>query len=729
MAIQITANGFRLDTAHTSYFLERVAGDYLAHTYYGARIGADSALHLIPTYFQNYNAYPADFEGAEASVCLQTLPQEYGTTGGADFRTAPILIRHTDGSATLDLRYESYRLFDGTPDFDAMPFPYQNEGEDVDTLEVTLVDAPSGVRAVLGYTVFEEKDIIVRYTRVQNGGDGAVRLCRVASAQLDFVRADFDFIHLYGAWAQERQISRRPLAQGKQGFASLRGTSSHNHSPFFVLCDHTATETAGDAYGVHLMYSGCHETTVERSVYEDTRAQIGIASDSFEWTLCAGQSFTAPAAILAYSEAGLGGMSRRLHTFIRENICPAQWKGKPRPILINNWEATYFNFDEEKLLSIARAAAPLGIELFVMDDGWFGHRTSDNCSLGDWTPDRTRLPLGVSHLAAEVVQSGMQFGIWVEPEMISEDSDLFCAHPEYRIAIPGRAPTVARHQYVLDFTRTEVIDCIWAQLKDLLSSAPITYVKWDMNRALTDAYSSSLPPARQGEFLHRYVLGVYDLMGRLTREFPHVLLENCSGGGGRFDCGMLRFSPQIWCSDDTDAQERVCIQYGTSLGFPVSSMGSHVSAVPNHQTWRSISFDTRAKIAMNGTFGYELNVNALSEEERAQIPAQCAYFRAHADLIQNGDLYRLCSPYESDRFAAWAYASADKKELLLFAYQSKGHANPVDLFLTLPADPSLTYTDEEGVTCGGDTLAHAGVRVHFGFGDHLAKTLYFSAKE
>ncbi len=729
MPIVKTSFGYRLDTQNTSYLLEIGAGQRLLHTYYGAKIDAQSAAHLISEAFSIPADPIGDGENAYGDLTyMKVLPQEYTSFGGADFRISPIKVRLADGSYTTDFRYRDSVMLDGVPTLPSLPFPYANEGEDVQTLEVSLLDAPSGLVLILGYTVFAQKDVIVRYTKLKNPTEQAVEIERLDAVQLDFCRADLDWIHFYGSWGQERMPERSAVLHGIQGMSSLRGISSHAQAPFVVLCDHTATETAGGAWGIHFMYSGCHETRIEKTVYETVRCNMGIAQDHFSWHLAGGEAFASPAALMTYSDTGLGQMSRNFHRFIRNNICPPQWLDTPRPILINNWEATYFRIDEEKLLRIAKDAASLGIDMLVMDDGWFGHRNNDTSSLGDWFVDTKRFPQGLSHLVAEVNQLGMKFGIWMEPEMVCVDSELFRTHPDYRVAVPGRVPAPFRNQFVLDFTRKEVVDCIYAQMEAVLSCAPIAYLKWDMNRSITDAYSVSLGKERQGEFHHRYMLGVYDLMERITRRFPDLLLENCCSGGGRFDTGMLRYGPQIWTSDDTDAHERVLIQYGTSFGFPVSCMGAHVSAVPNHQTWRTISMDTRAKIAMNGTFGYELDPGRLTEEERAKIPEQCATYRRFAPLVRSGDYYRLCSPFEQGQFSAWAYVGAEKKEILLFAYQSHSHANPQDLYVRLPADLATDYIDEQGAMWSGSTLANAGVRIHFGLGDHLAKMLYFCAK-
>ncbi len=726
MAIRKNGNCFCIDTRTTSYRMELMCECYLVHTYYGKKISADSVIDIVSNEIASTHIYPQDI--GPRNIELSRAPQEYGTGGYADFRISPIKIIQTDGSSTLDLRYKDYKITDGLPYFDVLPFPYQNKNESAQTLEITLTDSVTDIDTVLGYTVFEDKDVIVRYTRIENKSDKVVFVDKAFSMQLDFQQPAYDFISLHGAWAQERQYQRTPIAMGMQGFASRRGVTSHMISSFFAICEHTATEDRGDTYGVHQMYSGCQEVQIERNLYGTVRCIAGITEESLRWKLSPKESFLTPAALLTFSSDGVGGMSRNFHTFINENIVPMQWKNKYRSILINNWEATYFNFDEERLLKIAESASKLGIDLFVMDDGWFGHRVNDKSSLGDWFANEERFPNGISHLAEEINRLDMKFGIWVEPEMISPDSELYRAHPDYAIAIPGRDPLLGRSQLVLDFTRKEVVDCIFKQLDDLLSSANISYVKWDMNRSVNDAFSLEFPTDRQGEFYHRYVLGVYDLMGRITQNYPNILLENCSSGGARFDCGMLRFSPQIWTSDDTDPEERVRIQYGTSLGFPVSCMGAHLSASPNHQTWRTTKFKTRAQVAMNGTFGYELDVSKLTDAEKNEIPVQCEFFKKHYELIQQGDFFRLQNPFENNGDAIWAYRSKNHKEILVFAYRSKAFPYGKNVFVKLPADKDMIYVNGAGFEVAGDVLCNVGVKLQFDKGDYVSHFLYFHSK-
>ncbi len=727
MAIQIFANGFKLDTRHTSYLMQINPAGYLLHTYYGGRISDDSAAHLHPSPFRNFNSYPDTPMGAK--IIPDTLPMEYPTFGIGDYRVPGTIALHADGSRVCDLRYKSCNLMDGTVSLTGLPTPHTADGENAQTLEILLCDDPTGLQVILGYTVYAEKDVIVRYTRFVNAGKAALTLEKAASFTLDFPTDRFDFIRLYGAWAAERHIERTPVCHGLSGFTSRRGSSSHFYNPFFALCDHDATEHAGDVYGFHLMYSGNHSTEVEGSAFHATRCVMGIAQDGFAWRLEPGASFETPAALLTFSEDGLNGMSQNFHTFILQNICPKRWMTERRPILINNWEATYFDFNEEKLLAIAKTASALGIEMFVMDDGWFGHRTNDQSSLGDWFPDLSRLPDGIAHLVNAIRATGMKFGIWMEPEMISRDSKLFAAHPDWYIHIPGRTASLGRCQYVLDMSRKEVVDYLFDAISKILSCAEISYLKWDMNRNITDAFSVALPAHLQGEFLHRYILGVYNLMGRVTAAFPDLLLENCSGGGGRFDTGMLAFCPQIWTSDDTDPMERTKIQYGTSLAYPISTMGAHVSASPNHQTNRATDFSTRASVAFFGTFGYELDVNRLSEEERAIIRAQCDFYRAHYETINRGTLCRLVSPFENSNFCAWAVLSPDQKEILIFAARYRHQANREDLYVKLPFAPKETvYTDPvTNRKFHGDTLARAGLCLVFPEHDNATVILTLKA--
>ena len=597
---------FTLHTRNTTYQMKADQYRVLLHTYYGPRIRGGDLSRLIQ--YADRGASPNPNEaGHRRDYSLDTLPQEYSTCGVGDFRLPSIEFEPADGSRLADLRYTGFELKKGKYALPGLPAFFG--GDEWETLVIHLIDSTCRMSVKLYYGVLERCDLITRAVQVVNEGGRAVQLRRCASLCLDFQRGDLDFITFDGCHAQERGLSRSPLRQGVQSVESVRGTSSHHHNPFVILCDHNTNEDCGTCYGAMLVYSGNFLAAAERTHLENNRLLLGINPYHFCYTLAPGECFTAPEAALVCSPQGFGQMSRSFHRAIRENLIHDPLEGKRRPVLINNWEATEFGFDAEKLVSIAKAAAPLGIELFVMDDGWFGIRNSDFGGLGDWTVNESKLPGGLGALVPRIRDLGMSFGIWIEPEMVSEDSALYRAHPDWALGAPNRPFARGRSQLVLDFSRKEVRDHVYGAIKQVLESADITYVKWDMNRSLTDVWSSALPANRQGELFHRFVLGVYDILTRMRRDFPGILIEGCCGGGGRFDAGMLYYTPQIWCSDNTDAIDRLTIQYGTSFAYPISTMGAHVSAVPNAQTGRSVSMETRGVVAMAGTFGYEMDLN------------------------------------------------------------------------------------------------------------------------
>ena len=545
------------------------------------------------------------------------------------------------------------------------------------TLEVVLQDVYKKLEVILYYGVFENLDVITRACKIVNKGEDKVNLLRAYSMCLDFNNKDMDFVHFYGRHAMERIMERTPLHHGIQSVGSRRGFSSHQHNPFVVLCAHDAGEDHGNCYGASFVYSGNFAAEAEVTQADCTRMTMGIHDAQFQFELQPQESFTAPEVMLSFSSEGLGTLSRNYHKAIRYHICRGKYKTARRPILINNWEATYFDFNTEKLLDIAREAKKLGIEMLVMDDGWFGKREDDVSGLGDWFVNEKKLGGKLKDLVDGVNEIGLKFGIWFEPEMISEDSDLYRAHPDWALKIPGRAPTRGRQQLVLDFSREDVRTYIFDRMCEILESSDIEYVKWDANRHLTDVWSALLPAERQGEVFHRFILGLYDFLEKITQRFPNVLFEGCSGGGGRFDAGMMYYHPQIWCSDDTDAVERLEIQYGTSFAYPVSTMGAHVSVCPNHQTGRSVSMKTRGVVAMSGTFGYELDITKLSEEDKQTVKEQIEAFKKYYDLIQNGDYYRLTDDGRKSPFVAWEFVSADKKEALLNVVVLRTKANPI----------------------------------------------------
>ena len=611
---------------------------------------------------------------------------------------------------------------------EGLPGFYGSEDE-AETLVIVLKDAAAQVEIELYYSIFENYDLITRAVRVVNQGTDEIRLYQCASLCLDFLRDDMDLLTFNARHLMERCPDRGPLRPGILSVGSVRGISSHQHNPFVILCDHDADEDKGMCYGAMLLYSGNFEAAVECSQFENSRLVMGIHPYHFCWTLEPGQAFTAPEAAMVCSPDGFGQMSRQYHRAVREHLLRDPYHGRQKPVLVNNWEATYFDFNADRLIDIAREAAALGIGLFVMDDGWFGSRNDDNSGLGDWQVNLEKLPGGLEDLALHIKDLGMKFGIWMEPEMVNEDSHLYRAHPDWVLHVPGRAPSRGRGQLVLDFSRKDVRDYIYEQMKAILSGADISYLKWDMNRSLTDVWSAGLSARRQGEVYHRYVLGVYDLLERLHHDYPHILIEGCCGGGGRFDGGMLYYTPQIWCSDDTDAIDRLRIQYGTSFGYPVCTVGAHVSAVPNEQNGRVTPLNTRGITAMSGAFGYEMDLGRCTAEEKAEIHQQVKNYKTHYDLLHYGDYYRLSSPYQDSAYTAWEQVSPDQREALVNVVF--GCADTVPLFCTLRLkglDPALQYqVDGTDSFYSGKALMNAGYPLPTVQGDYPALQIYLRA--
>lgn len=673
MAISCNNQIFSLHTKHSTYQM-KVDRDFLIHTYYGPYVGDSDMSYLARCIDRGFSGNPDGITDKGYSLDTQLL--EYPSYGTGDFRNDCLRVAYADGSQVTDLKYVSHEIKEGKYGLEGLPAMYQGE-ENVQTLEVVLQDVYKKLEVILYYGVFENLDVITRACKIVNKGEDKVNLLRAYSMCLDFNNKDMDFVHFYGRHAMERIMERTPLHHGIQSVGSRRGFSSHQHNPFVVLCAHDAGEDHGNCYGASFVYSGNFAAEAEVTQADCTRMTMGIHDAQFNFELQPQESFTAPEVMLSFSSEGLGTLSRNYHKAIRYHICRGKYKTARRPILINNWEATYFNFNTEKLLDIAREAKKLGIEMLVMDDGWFGKREDDVSGLGDWFVNEKKLGGKLKDLVDGVNEIGLKFGIWFEPEMISEDSDLYRAHPDWALKIPGRAPTRGRQQLVLDFSREDVRTCIFDQMCAILESSNIEYVKWDANRHLTDVWSALLPAERQGEVFHRFILGLYDFLEKITQRFPNVLFEGCSGGGGRFDAGMMYYHPQIWCSDDTDAVERLEIQYGTSFAYPVSTMGAHVSVCPNHQTGRSVSMKTRGVVAMAGTFGYELDITKLSEEDKQTVKEQIEEFKKYYDLIQNGDYYRLTDDGRKSPFVAWEFVSADKKEALLNVVVLRTKANPI----------------------------------------------------
>ena len=715
---------FELDTRNTSYRIGIADEEgFVGHIYYGQKIRPQKCDQFLRTCEAPF--VPSK-NNRERCSFMDTFPTEYSGNGIGDYRESCIAVKTANGSRTVDLKFVDYDIVNGKPGISGLPASFAGE-EEVQTLVVHMMDGGCGIDVDLIYSVFEDEDVITRSVSVKNAGDRNIRLTKVYSACIDMDDEDFEMLTLHGSWARERQIERRPIAYGKQSVSSLRGESSHQDHPFMAWMTKGTDQTTGDVYGMHFVYSGNFIAQIEKSQFDSIRAVMGIHSEGFEWWLTPGETFTAPEVVLTYSHDGLGQMTRNLHDFYRCHMIRSRYLHQKRPVLINNWEATYFDFDTDKLLAIAKSAAEHGIEMLVMDDGWFGHRNDDATSLGDWFVNENKIKGGLKHLVDEVNKLGLKFGIWMEPEMISPDSELYRKHPDWAFAVPERTATLSRNQYVLDLSRKEVRDYVYECVHNVISSANIEYVKWDMNRQLTDIGSVEFTRDRQGELAHRYVLGVYELQERLVNDFPDLLLENCSGGGARFDPGMLYYSPQIWCSDDTDAIERLSIQEGTELIYPLSTMGAHVSDCPNHTVGRSTPFMTRAHVALAGTFGYELDITKISEEERAMIPEQVSMYHKYNDLVREGDYYRVASYRENGLYDCWMVVAKDKSEALVTYVQVLGrpnvHSRKIKLLgLDVTAGYRLDGTDE---VYGGDLLMNAGMLVEDMRGDYMSRLYHF----
>lgn len=722
---------FKLRANNTDYMMKVCEEGYLAHVYYGNKVPDEDLTYLLRLDESPFT--PATNDRDRASF-MDTLPFEYPCFGLGDYRESAFKIMDADGMSTSDLRYVSHKMYEGKPKLEGLPATFATEESGCSTLEITMYDKYADIEVVLIYTAFDKLDVITRSAVITNKSEKPFKITRALSACVDFDTDKMDMITLNGSWARERAVERCRLHHGKQLVDSCMGESSHQNNPFVALCDNNADEDKGEVFGFNFVYSGNFYAQAEVTQHKKTRFLMGINPLDFEWLLEKGESFTCPEVVMVHSDEGIGKMSRTFHDLYRNNLIRGEYKDKRRPILINNWEATYFNFDTDKLIDIAKEASKLGIEMLVMDDGWFGHRDSDNSSLGDWFVYEKKLKGGLKYLVDEVNKLGMKFGIWFEPEMISPDSELYKAHPDWAIQIKGRPLTLCREQYVLDYSRKEVRDHVYGMMKKILDSANIEYIKWDMNRQLTEVGSATLPAERQRELWHRYVLGVYDLMDRLTTDYPHILLENCSGGGARFDPGMLYYSPQIWCSDDTDAIERLKIQHGTSMCYPCSAMGAHVSDCPNHTVGRNTPFKTRGHVAMVGTFGYELDVTRIPQEDRDSIPAQIEEFNKFNKLVRTGDHYRIGNMFEDNTWDAWEFVAKDKSEALFEFVQVLGRPNERSRRIKLKgleADAYYYEENEPDKKISGAALMNAGINIAKMwngdglYGDFCSKILHF----
>ena len=688
-----TNQTFHLFNNEISYIMAVLPNGQMGQLYFGKRI------HPREDYSYLLEIGPRSMASCvfgHEYLSLEHVKQEYGVYGSSDYRFPATEILQENGSRISDFRYKSHRIFSGKPRLSGLPATYTENDSEAETLVLTLEDPVAGIELELSYTIFSEGGVLARSAHFSNIGTSSVRLLKAMSLCMDLPDCDYDWIQFSGAWARERHPKVRRLEQGIQSVGSMRGHSSHEHNPFLILKRPSADEFQGEALGFSLIYSGNFLAQAEVDTHNTTRVLLGIHPEWFDWKLGPGDEFQTPEAVMVYTDRGLNHMSQTFHRLYQKRLARGYWRDRVRPILVNNWEATYFDFTEEKILALAKTAASTGIELFVLDDGWFGKRLSDRSGLGDWKANSDRLPNGISGLAEKIQDLGMKFGLWFEPEMANPDSDLYRAHPDWVLSVPDRGKSQGRHQYVLDFSRAEVTDAIFQMMSDILKDGKVSYVKWDMNRSITECWSAALPADRQGEVFHRYILGVYRLYERLTQAFPQVLFESCASGGARFDPGLLYYAPQGWTSDDTDAIERLKIQYGTSYCYPVSSMGSHVSASPNHQVGRSTPLNTRANVAYFGTFGYELDLNRLSQEELDEIKKQVSFMKTWRNLLQFGTFYRLQSPFAGNT-AAWMTVSSDRSQALAGWYRILNTANPPYSRLKLAGlNPDRLYKVRDG---------------------------------
>ena len=721
MAIVYDASSktFNLSTSKTSYVLKVLDSNHVAHVYWGKKIKAKNLDYVLRS--KNWGSFLTNTDNID-DFMLEMTPQEYPGYGSTDLRTPAVELQFSDGTSATDFRYESHNIYAGKNKLNNLPATYVEDENEAMTLELTLVDSLKNVKLILSYSVFEEFDAITRSVKIINESNEDVNINRVLSANVDFRDSDYELLQLSGAWARERHIIRKEIRSGSQSIESRRGSSSHAQNPFMALVRKDTTEQHGEVYGFSLIYSGNFLANVEVDMYENARAQIDINPFDFTWLLKSKEEFTAPEAVLVYSNEGLTGMSHIYNCLYGKRLCKGKYRDEVRPILINNWEATYFDFNETKIKEIAREATNLGMELFVLDDGWFGKRDDDNSSLGDWFVNEEKLKGGLNKLATEINEMGLQFGLWFEPEMVSPISELYKEHPDWCIHIPGRNRSEARRQLILDYSREDVCNYIIEKISEVLSSAPISYVKWDMNRNMSEIGSAKLPANRQREVAHRYILGLYKVLEEITTRFPDVLFESCSGGGGRFDPGMLYYMPQTWTSDNTDAIERLKIQFGTSMVYPNASIGCHVSAVPNHQVDRITPIETRGVVAMSGNFGYELDITKLPESEKEIIKEQVKLYKEIRETIQFGKCYRLSSPFENNDIA-WMFISKDCEEIIVSFVRTLAKPNSKFISLKLVGlDESSKYEIlGENIIVGGDELMNIGLNVPELKGDYQAK--------
>ena len=717
---------FTIQTKNTTYQMQVDPYGFLLHLYYGKKTDGSCMDYLLTYYDRGFSGNPFD-AGDDRTYSMDVLPQEYPSYGTGDYRSTALIIENADGSTACDLRYRSHHIFNGKYKIPGLPAVYAAETES-QTLEIVMEDAVTGVEVTLQYGVLPDYDVITRSEKIVYRGEGKICIRKAQSACLDFVQGKYDLLTFYGRHAMERTMQREPVAHGSHVIGSVRGTSSHQYNPMMILADEHTTDQYGNCYAMSFVYSGNFKGETLKDQFGQTRALMGLQDEMFSYPLAEGETFYTPEVLLTFSGSGMNLLSQNLHRCIRQHICRGKYKESVRPVLVNSWEAAYFDFDGDTLYELAKEAKNAGIDMLVLDDGWFGKRDDDNSGLGDWFVNEKKLGGTLGDLIKKINDLGVKFGIWVEPEMISEDSDLYREHPDWALTIPGRNPVHARNQLVLDFSRKEVVDHIFDQICKVLDQGNIEYVKWDMNRSLMDVFSRGTED--QGRVMYDYVLGLYDFLERIVTRYPDLLIEGCSGGGGRFDAGMMYYTPQIWCSDNTDALDRLQIQYGTSFGYPVSAVGSHVSAVPNHQTGRITSLHTRGVVAMAGTFGYELNLGKLSEEEKQEIRLQVEEYRKFAPLIQTGLYYRLSDPAREE-YAAWAFVSEDQKEVLLNVVLQEIHGNMTVNYVKLQGlKCSAIYRDTEtGKIYNGAALMEAGIPMPVEMGEFKAYQMHLIAEE
>ena len=718
-----------LHTLHTSYQMWADGQGVVHHLYYGPSIGG-SDLRGLEFYSDcGFSPQPAGMD-RQRDYSLDTLCQEYTGSGVGDYRIGCLRLAGPDGSRAADLRFVSAEAVPGKYALPGLPAACAEDGA-CETLRLKLKDKVNGLTVTLLYGVFAQADVITRAALLENEGSGSIRLDKAASACLDLPFGKWELIHFHGRHCMERQPERVPLSHNIQTLRSARGASSHQHNPFAILAAPHTTEETGECLGAMLVWSGNFKIECEVSQMQSTRLVAGVSDDDFSWTLEPGGQFAAPEVLFCYSDQGLSELSARYHRFLQCHIIRSPWRDKPRPILINNWEATYMDFDAQRIWDIARQARDLGVEMLVLDDGWFGERSDDSSGLGDWQFNEKKLGCTFDQLIGRVREMGLLFGLWIEPEMVCANTALYAAHPDWALSIPGRAPATGRSQLVLDMGRPGVVDYLYDLFHRLLAEHDIAYIKWDMNRNLTDVYSRALPPERQGEAAYRYMLGLYSLLDRLTRDFPQVLFEGCAGGGGRFDAGMLCYCPQIWCSDDTDAIHRIKIQYGTSFGYPPCAMGSHISASPNHQTGRSTLLSTRAVVAMAGTFGYELDLQKLTADEKEMVKAQIVRYKQLQPLLLEGRCERLTDAVTDTCFTAWQFTAPDRSRAAVSVVVIDPQANPWPIHIRLRGlDPQALYHESltERVYTGA-ALCHAGLTLPIMQGDYPAVQIMIERTE